>query len=278
MKQRIAEIAGFLFIIIISSSVLGRPAWAADGPLSDGDTGSVTYPSSFESFKLEADLELPDDVKDRVPAMIIVHGTAGVAYREKSWADFFQDQGIASMVIDYFGPRGIDKDSRHKPEPPFDVVDAFKALLSHPKIDPDRIGVIGFSRGAGMALTTANFDANMTGGHAFAAHVSLYPAYISGYSITNGGSKAPIMLMLGTKDSYTTVKGIKKLQKQGLDNGRQVDLKIYEGAYHMWDADKDGRYTLTNGAVVEFRPDWEVTKQSRKDVMEFLKGPLKLEK
>jgi dienelactone hydrolase len=40
-------------------------------------------------------------------------------------------------------------------------------------IDPKRIGIIGFSRGANIALGTANATAEDAGGHSFAAHVAL---------------------------------------------------------------------------------------------------------
>ena len=44
----------------------------------------------------------------KLPAVVLVHGSGGI-YPEQItyWAKLFNEQGIAAMVIDVFGPRGV---------------------------------------------------------------------------------------------------------------------------------------------------------------------------
>ncbi|MCH7936345.1 MAG: dienelactone hydrolase family protein [Proteobacteria bacterium] len=283
MNSRLFSTARTLLFITIFGSVIG---WAATTraehdsgnktPLSGGDTGDVEYPNLMGDLELEGELELPDKMTGKVPAMIIAHGSAGIDDRENDWADFLRANGIASFVIDYFGPRGIDRYSSKQPMPTTDVILALKILSTHPKIDPDRIGVIGFSRGAHLAVHSANLDASWGGGHALAAHVGLYPI-CQRISVTEGGSEAPILVLIGTKDSYTKPEYCERFAKNAKGEGRDVKVIVYEGAYHGWDGSFSGSwYHAAARTQVEFQTDYEITKKSRKDVLEFLKGPLKL--
>ena len=283
MNSRTFSTARTLLFIIIFGSVIG---WAATTkaehdsgkktPLSGGDTGTVEYPNIMGDIELEGELELPEKMTGKVPAMIIAHGSAGIDDRENDWADFFRANGIASFVIDYFGPRGIDKYSSRQPSPTTDVTEALKILSTHPKIDPDRIGVIGFSRGAHLAVKSAELDASWGGGHVLAAHVGLYPT-CQRISVTEGGSEAPVLVLVGTEDSYTKPEYCDRFAKNAKDAGRDVKVIVYEGAYHAWDGSYSGSwYHQAAKQQVEFREDSKITDQSRKDVLEFLKGPLKL--
>jgi len=283
MIVRISSTARTLLFITIFVSAIG---WSATTnaehdsgkktPLSGGDTGDVEYPNIMGDVTLEGELELPEKISGKVPAMIIAHGSAGIDDRENDWAKFFRANGIASFVIDYFGPRGIDKHSSRQPTPTTDVTEALKILSTHPKIDPDRIGVIGFSRGAHLAVMSASLGASMGGGHAFAAHVGLYPV-CQRISVGSGGSEAPVLVLIGTKDSYTKPKYCHRFASNAKDAGRDVKVIVYEGAYHAWDGSFSGSwYHAAAKTQVEFQTDYEITKKSRKDVLEFLKGPLKL--
>lgn len=68
-----------------------------------------------------------------------------------------------------------------------------------------------------------------------------------------------------------------RLAKNAKEAGRDVKVIVYEGGYHAWDGSFSGSWFHAAANVqAEFRVDSEITKKSRKDVLEFLKGPLKL--
>jgi dienelactone hydrolase len=85
-----------------------------------------------------------------------------------------------------------------------------------------------------MAIGAAHHGPSMTGNRKFAAHVALYPG-CAVESIVKGGSEAPILILLGDKDTYTSVRACSRLRDDGVAAGRKVTLKVYPGAYHAWD-------------------------------------------
>ena len=65
------------------------------------------------------------------PAVVQLHGCAGVEAQSLRWARWLADRGYVALVLDSFGPRGIEGDCRSGPDDPpitarFD--DAFGAL------------------------------------------------------------------------------------------------------------------------------------------------------
>ena len=94
---------------------------------------------------------------ERVPVVVLVHGTVGVGAREERWADELNRLGVATFVLDSFTGRGLSPpfESGGLPSPLAMIVDAYQALallITHPRLDPGRVAVMGFSRGGGTAL------------------------------------------------------------------------------------------------------------------------------
>ena len=90
--------------------------------------------------------------------MVIAHGSGGIlAGREDAWAARLNGLGIATFVVDSFAPRGLSSTARDQSRLSTmanlaDALAALKLLATHPRIDPARIGVMGFSRGGQVAL------------------------------------------------------------------------------------------------------------------------------
>lgn len=237
--------------------------------LGKGNTGWLSYPSSTEKISLLGHLRLPDKVEGRVPAMIIAHGSGGMGTREEQWEHFLVQHGIAAFRIDYFGPRNISAQSKFQPVPHHDAKDALSLLATHPLIDPQRIGIIGFSRGAGIAVQAANTEG-------FAAHVGLYPS-CGAIGVSRGESKAPVLILLGGRDELVPVFSCEFLVDSARQAGRQVELKVYEGAHHAWDGDYAGSiYHPAINRTYRLQPDRQVTAQSREDVLRFLKDAFRM--
>lgn len=241
--------------------------------LSGGQLGWLSYPSTWERIDLRGELILPARVDGKVPAMIIAHGSGGLDARNSRWAAFLRDQGIATFQLDYFGPRYISATSASQPLPTFDAYDALVLLATHPKIDARRIGIIGFSRGAQIALNAANAPPSLTGGQRFAAHVALYP---SCGNATLVGSGPPVLVLVGTRDDTTTVRSCERLVEDSRAAGRDATLLVYEGAAHAWDGDFSGVWfhPALNRSYAMY-PDQSTTKKSRTDVLVFLNRALK---
>ncbi|MGZ4959953.1 MAG: dienelactone hydrolase family protein, partial [Methylomonas sp.] len=98
------------------------------------------------------------DPKQKSPAVVILHGSAGVDARGDFYARELNAAGIATLEIDMWEARGISG-AQNRPQLPFiNYPDAFGALsfmAKHPKIDSHRIGELGFSWGAVITMASA---------------------------------------------------------------------------------------------------------------------------
>lgn len=237
---------------------------------SDTTRERLAYVARGENIELAGELAIPGGRQGRLPAVIVVHGSSGVGKRESAWAAFLQGQGYATLVIDYFGPRGITAKSPSQPTPTGDVLQALVRLAAHPRIDPARIAVIGFSRGAVMSVDAANDGGRLTDGVRAAVHVALYPSCRRGH-IDGAPSLSPLLILLGTEDSYTTPGECQRLVSGATANGRTVELRIYDGATHAWDAGFDGTFHhAAANRTVTIRSSQEFTERARSDVVAFL--------
>jgi dienelactone hydrolase len=255
----VRSIAARLSLLVL---LVAATAAAEDPPvpdLADGRTGkihfeSVTPTGLFVLVKRQVTqkttifgtLRLPKRATAPVPvpAMVIAHGSAGVAHdREFWWADHLNDIGIAAFVVDSFTPRSIRETSTDQTQlstaaNAADALAALRLLTTHPKIDPKRIGVIGFSKGGQVALWTALEPfrrAVIADDTRFAAHVPLYPA-CNDWQVSEHITGAPMLMLLGGRDDYTPPTPCRDFAQWFKSKGADVTVIVYENAYHGFDS------------------------------------------
>ncbi len=200
--------------------------------------------------KVFGTLVLPRQPAGRVPAMVVAHGSAGVSEeREMRWAELFKAVGIAAFVVDSFSPRGIqqtatDQGQLSNAANVADALFALKLLAAHPRIDPKRIGIIGFSRGGAAAIYTAlePYRAGVIDNDThFALHVPLYPSCSSRH-VSGRVTGAPMLFLLGGKDDYTPAKACEQYIDWFKSKGSDVRSVVYPDAYHMFDGEREQRF------------------------------------
>jgi len=190
---------------------------------------------------IAGELRIPRQGK--VPAMILVHGSAGITDNVDSWSKELNKIGIATFVLDGFAGRGIvdvvtDQEQLGMLAMVNDAYRALEFLAKHPRIDPSRIGIMGFSRGGLVALYASlkRFKRmHASSDIEFAAYVAFYsPCHITFIDDAEVSDK-PIRLFHGLVDDYVPVgpcqEYVKRLQKAGKD----VQLIEYPDAYHNFD-------------------------------------------
>jgi dienelactone hydrolase len=192
---------------------------------------------------IAGELRIPRPGKDRLPAIILVHGSGGIMDNVDSWSKELNKIGIATFVLDGFAGRGIvDVVTDQRQLGVLTMInDAYRVLellAKHPRIDPSRIGIMGFSRGGQVALYASlkRFKRMYAPSDIeFAAYLGFYtPCYIT--FIGDGEvSDKPIRLFHGLADDYVPIGPcqdyVKRLQKAGKD----VQLIEYPDAYHNFD-------------------------------------------
>ncbi|MCB0414372.1 MAG: dienelactone hydrolase family protein [Bdellovibrionales bacterium] len=189
----------------------------------------------------------------KFPAVVILHGSAGIDFRGEFYAQALNQSDVATLEIDMWAPRG-----GARPQLPIltfpDAFGALAYLTFHvPSIDSQKIGVLGFSWGGVMSLAFADIAyTNQFGqGLKFAAHVANYPVCYAFNNTTvpslpspfDRGTQllhltgSPVLIQVGSEDDYDNgVENCVSL-KQTLSGSDQqlVRVKGYEGAYHAWD-------------------------------------------
>ncbi len=246
---------GLLFLLAAGAAL------AADPPvqdLADGRTGKIYFESvtpttgsqlirrqTTQKTVIFGTLQLPKKATGPVPAMVIAHGSSGVGDKESWWTDHLNDIGVAGFTVDSFTPRNIRDTATDQTQlsTSANVADAFaalKLLATHPKVDRQRIGIIGFSKGGQVALWT-ELDpyrrAVIEDQTKFAAHVPLYPA-CNDWQVSEHVAGAPMLMLLGGRDDYTPAAPCREYAQWFKSKGVDVNVITYENAYHDFDSSR----------------------------------------
>ncbi len=147
--------AAFLFMTTLAASAETIvPLWDGPAPQSHGTT-----PDDIPTLTVF----LPDGATKPTSAIVICPGGGygGLAFQHEGTneAAYFQAKGVAAFVLKYRLPV---KGYRH-PVPMLDAQRAIRLVRSHAtdwKIDPAKVGIMGFSAGGHLASTVdTHFDA-----------------------------------------------------------------------------------------------------------------------
>lgn len=114
------------------------------------------YDDKKNNFKPSIRVYLPKASQQPVKAIIICpgggYGHLAMAHEGYDWAPFFNEQGIAAIVLKYRMPNG------NREVPMSDAYEAIRYAKEHASewnINPDCIGIMGFSAGGHLASTVA---------------------------------------------------------------------------------------------------------------------------
>lgn len=209
------------------------------------DMTRVAEAAISDPVEIQAELNVPTRKVDRLPAVVVAHTIGGYSEANEGWfAAELRKAGFATLVYDSFKARkwsgkAREGDKRVGPSVIADAFSALKFLARHPKIDAQKIAIVGFSLGGDVAHSTAfeRFRKILAPEQRFAAHVSFYPGWTTG---TRAGKDAytgaPILLLFGEKDELTpTNKVLAYLDYlKARASNSHIETLTYSGAYHAW--------------------------------------------
>jgi dienelactone hydrolase len=192
------------------------------------------------------------------PAVVQLHGCAGVEAESYRWARWFAHHGYVALVVDSFGPRHVKGDCRSGPdEPPItarldDALGALRYLQSLPIVRPDRVGAIGWSQGGVYAMSVVNgpsLERAAKRGVAlpsvgFAAAIGVYPGGCS--SLVKERVIRPLLVLIGAADDWTPAARCEEMVTAMRARGADVSIVVYPGAYHYFDVQGQPRMVLSN--------------------------------
>lgn len=189
----------------------------------------ATYNSTDKEDKAEMTVYLPDAKKATGRAVVCCPGGGythlAIDHEGHQWATFFNNQGIALIVVKYRMPHG---------NPMIPVSDAEQAIKTVRRnavewhIDRTKVGIMGFSAGGHLASTIAT---RSTGDAAPNFQILFYPVITMDPSFTHKGSHDNL---LGTDHSK---KEMKRLEAD-YSNDLQVNRTTPRAFIALSDDDK----------------------------------------
>jgi dienelactone hydrolase len=192
---------------------------------------------------IAGELRIPKPGTDRLPAVVLVHGSGGVGFNSGMWAGQLNKAGFATFIIDSFTGRGItntitDQSQLSSYTMMYDAFAALAVLAKHPRIDPDKIAIMGFSKGAIPSLYASmnRFQsAYAPEGASFAAYIGFYTPCNTAMIDDEKLSAKPIRLYHGIADDWVPIGPCRDYVARLKKAGANIDLVEYPGATHAFD-------------------------------------------
>ena len=216
-----------LIIMLLLAST--ATASAQKGMKMDLWPNGATYTSSDKEDKAEMTVYLPDAKKATGRAVVCCPGGGythlAMDHEGHQWATFFNNQGIALIVVKYRMPHG---------NPMIPISDAEQAIKTVRRnavewhLDRTKVGIMGFSAGGHLASTIATHS---TGDAAPNFQILFYPVITMDPSFTHKGSHDNL---LGTNHSK---KDMKRLEAD-YSNDLQVNRTTPQAFIALSDDDK----------------------------------------
>ena len=201
----------------------------------------LTGDKNGKPITIAGHLRFPQGVTTRMPVVLLQHGSGGSNARDEYWAKTFNEMGVASFLVDSLSGRGLSRTTTNVAEltPYNGIVDAYRAfniLAEHPRIDPARIAIMGFSLGGISALHSSltRFQQMWNPRARFAVHIPFYPTcHVT--LIDDTDVSAPIRQFHGAADDFTPVGPCRTYFGRLRAAGRDAVLTDYPGAHHSFD-------------------------------------------
>jgi carboxymethylenebutenolidase len=190
-----------------------------------------TFESGNKPIRLDAYLS---DATGKLPTVLALYGSGGGLAGMNEPATMLAEQGFAVFVLYYFDRTGTtyvtDKQTIFRNFPAWGktVWDAVSHIEQHPQVDPDRIGLLGFSLGAYLALSVASVDPRVK------AVVEFFGGLPKEMRIFMR-RLCPVLILHGEADLTVPVQEAYDLQNLWEKKGIRYEIKIYPGAGHSFE-------------------------------------------
>ncbi len=214
--------------------------FSACAPLSVEQKFSV--PLGPTNIELSGELFRPQGAGP-FPAAVLLHGSEGLAARYTrgrafytEMAEWIRSQGYVALLVDSFSDRqlpyrGAGVTTMRSFQRAFDVLGAIRHLQTLPFVRSEKIAVIGWSHGGGVAIAARNRQ----GRHPelrVSASIAYYPP-CRDFSWFSGTT--PLLILIGDQDLLTPAGECRPLAEDARRRGQPIELVVYANATHAFD-------------------------------------------
>ncbi len=184
------------------------------------------------------------------PAVVILHGCGGRKdWHGGRWGRWLAARGYLVMEVDSLTPRRLNPRAVCQgfalwgSTRAADVWVSLNHLRQNPDVDPQRLALLGFSHGGWAALDSLALakPGQLDGLRAVAV---LYPYCGAAASHRVGWSAPlPVLMLLAGADRQVSRPACEDVARGQMQRGRPIELHVYAGASHAFDAEAGAALT-----------------------------------
>jgi dienelactone hydrolase len=176
----------------------------------------------------------PSSVAGPYPAVVVLHGCAGISGVSATIADRLSSWGYVALTVDSLGPRGISsRCGSGGLDQAFDAYAALRYLSRLDLVDRARVALIGYSMGGSAALYAVDrLLAAQYFQERFRAAIAYYPGCAIGAA---SAMTAPTLILIGEADDWNPAERCGEIVAHPRPDGAPMALTVYPGAHHGFD-------------------------------------------
>jgi dienelactone hydrolase len=226
----------------VSSDMAARVELHAINTMTLSDAQFLTGDANGKATVITGQLRIAAG-SGRLPVVVLQHGSGGMAANIDVWEREFNAMGVSTLALDGFTGRGLtqvntDQALLGRLNFILDIYRSLEILAKHPRVDDQRIALMGFSRGGQAVLyaSLARFNKMWNrSGVEFAAYIPFYPDCATTYLSDTDVADRPIRIFGGTPDDYNPIVLCKAYVERLKEVGRDVEVTAYPNAPHAFD-------------------------------------------
>lgn len=241
---------------------------------------TVHFPSAAEDHATITGYLTHPDGAGPFPAVVLISGCDGDMRPLDPHVTSFVSQEYAVLAVDTHGSRhagNVCGNSEKLPELE-QAKDAFGAhayLRSLSYVDANRIAIVGWSMGGGVATYGSSKGLPKMSGvpdDGFRAAVAFYPpcGYLQKYA---QNPRVPLLILIGESDDWTPADECKSAAQLSQQNGQPVTIQTFPGVGHAFDEQRYNNPVVYQGHHLAYNPSAAAAAETA--MMSFLQENLK---
>jgi dipeptidyl aminopeptidase/acylaminoacyl peptidase len=236
--------------------------------LKDRDIKEEIYMLESEGLRLRVYMAVPGSDSAPFPSVQIHHAGGGYEAIYEHMARLLAQKDIVGVAMIHRGYPGSDGEMEYGKGEIDDIGNLTEAMRARPFIDPDRMGIMGYSRGGHNAILSVERFDYFKAGALWSTPVDMlelvrvvpWIAEIIGgfpdqipeeYRIRSSINfvdqvNCPLLLIHGENDEIVSVRHAQRLAETLEKHQKPYELKIFPGEYHTW-------------SMSGFENNWQIT-------------------
>ena len=221
-----------------------------------------------EGLRLRVYMAIPQVGSKPFPSVQIHHAGGGYEAIYEHMARLLAERGIVGVAMIHRGYSGSDGEMEYGKGEIIDIGNLTEAMRARPFVDPDRMGIMGYSRGGHNAILAIERFDYFKAGALWSTPVDMlelvrvvpWIAEIIGgfpdqipeeYHIRSSINfvdqvSCPLLLIHGENDEIVSVSHARRLAEALEAHAKPFEIKIFPGEWHTWSMSRfDNNWQIT---------------------------------